>query len=97
MKILRRKKHPLLLKKTTLETEEAKNYAEEAKHSAEEAKVILLKTKKDSEEAITKFKLEAEQAKAILKKHKEAAKKNNRFFSSSELANYQIKKLETKP
>ena len=34
-----------------------------------------MKTKKDSEEAIAKFKLEAEEAKAILKKHKEAAKK----------------------
>ena len=57
-----------------LETEEAKNYAKEAKHSAEEAKVILLKTKKGSEEAMAKFKLNAEQAKAVLKKHKEAAK-----------------------
>ena len=42
------------------------------KHSAEEAKVKLLRTKKDSEEAIAKFKLEAKQAKAIIKKHKEA-------------------------
>ena len=69
MQILRRKKHPLILKKSTLETEEAKNYAEEAKHSAKDAKVILLKTKKDCEEAIAKFKHEDEQAKAILKKH----------------------------
>ena len=52
-----------------LETEKAKNYAEEVKHSAEEAKVILLKTKKNSEKVIAKFKLEAEQSKAILKKH----------------------------
>ena len=56
-----------------LETKEAKHYAEEAKYSAEEAMDKLLKTKKDSEEAIAKFKLEAEQAKAILKKHNEAA------------------------
>ena len=47
-------------------------YAEEAKHSAEEAKLILLKTKKDSDEAIAKFKLEPEQDMATLKKHKEA-------------------------
>ena len=59
----------------TLETVEAKNYAEEANHSAEEAKIILLKIKKDYEEAIAKFKLEAQQSKAIIKKHKEAAKK----------------------
>ena len=58
-----------------LETEKAKNYAEEAKPSAEKTKVILLKIKKNSEDAITQFKLEAEQAKAILKRHKEAAKK----------------------
>ena len=60
-----------------LETQKAggKKYAKQAKHSAEEAKVILLKTKKDSEEAIAKVKIEAEQAKANLKKHKEAAKK----------------------
>ena len=51
------------------------NYAEEAKRSAEEAKLILLKTKKDSEEAIARFKLEAEQAMAILKEHKDAALK----------------------
>ena len=31
----------------------------------------------ESVEAIAKFKLEAEQPKAILKKHKEAAKKQN--------------------
>ena len=53
-----------------LETKEAKNYAQEAKHSAKQAKVLLLKTKKDSEEAIAKFKLETQQPKAILKKHK---------------------------
>ena len=56
-----------------LETEEANKYAEEAKYSSEEAKVILLKTKRDSEEGIAKFKLKAEQAKA--KNHKEVAKK----------------------
>jgi hypothetical protein len=74
MKILRREKAPTDTKKslTSLETEQARNYAEEGKHSAEEAKVILLKTKKDSEEAIAKFKFEAKQAMAILKKHKEA-------------------------
>ena len=68
-------KAPTNTEKATLETEEDKNYAEEAKHSAEEAKVILLKTQKDYEEAKAKFKLEAEQAMAILKKHKEAALK----------------------
>ena len=35
----------------------------------------LLKTKKDYEEAIAKFKFEAKQAMAILKKHKEAVLK----------------------
>ena len=33
-----------------------------------------MNTKKDSEEAMAKFKLNAEQAKAVLKKYKEAAK-----------------------
>ena len=51
------KKAPTDTEKTTLETEEAKHDAEEAKHSAEEAKVKLLKPKKDSEEAIAKFKI----------------------------------------
>ena len=55
----------------------SQNCAEEAKHSAEEANVKLLRTKKDSEEAIAKFKLEAEPAKAFLKKHKEADFKKN--------------------
>ena len=64
------------MKKTTLETKEAKHDAKESKHSAEEAKIKLLKTKKDSEEAIPKFKIEAEQPKVILMKHKETAKKN---------------------
>ena len=51
-----------------------------------------MKIKKDSEEAIiAKFKLDAEQAKATLKKHKDAAKK------LPELANYQVKQLETEP
>ena len=54
------------MKKPHLIPKEANNYAKEAK-------VILLKIKKYPEEAIAKFKLEAEQAKAILKKHKEAA------------------------
>ena len=72
-------KAPIDTEIATLQTEEAKKYAEEAKHSAEEAKVILLKNqKKDCEEAIAKLKLEAEKAKAILKKHKEATKKVNR-------------------
>ena len=62
-------KAPTDTENATLETVEAKNYAEEAKHSAEEAKIILLKTKKDYEDAIAKFKLEAEQSKAIMKKH----------------------------
>ena len=43
-----------------------------------------MKTKKDAEEVIAKFKLEAEQAKAILKKQKEAAKKVKYF----DLANH---------
>ena len=73
IKILRREKTPTATKKSSLETEQARNYTEEGIHSAEEAKVILLKTKKDSEEAIAKFKFEAKQANAILKKHKEAA------------------------
>ena len=47
-------KAPSNTEKATLETEEAKNYAEEAKKSAEKAKVILLKTKKDFEEAIVR-------------------------------------------
>ena len=34
----------------------------------------------DHKEAIAKFKLEAEQAKAIIKKHKEAAKKAKLLF-----------------
>ena len=42
----------------TIKTKEANNYPGEAK-------VILLKTKKDSEEARAKFKLEAQQAMAI--------------------------------
>ena len=49
----------------------------EDKHFAEQENAILFKTKKDPEEAIGKFKLDAEQAKAILKKNKEAAKKQN--------------------
>ena len=69
------KKAPTDTEKTTLETEEAKHDAEEAKHSAEEAKVKLLKPKKDSEEAIAKFNIEAKQPKVILKKHKEVYKK----------------------
>ena len=56
-----------------LDTKEAKNYAEEPKHSAEEANVILLKTKKYSERAIAK--LEAQQAKAILRSIKKKLKK----------------------
>ena len=75
MKILRREKAPTDTEKNSFETEQARNYAEEGKHSAEEAKVILLKTKKDSEEAIAKFKVEAKKAMAILKKHKDAALK----------------------
>ena len=62
MQILRLKKQPLILKKSHLRPKKPKT---QAKHSAEEAKVILLKTKQDSEEAIAKFKLEAAQAKAI--------------------------------
>ena len=68
-------KAPTDTKKAKLDTEEAKHDAEEAKQSSEEAKVILLKTKNYSEEAIAKFKLEAEQPKAILKKDKEATTK----------------------
>ena len=37
---------PIDTKKSSLETEEARNYTKEGKHSAEEAKVILLKTQK---------------------------------------------------
>ena len=51
-------KAPTDTEKTTLDTDEAKHDAEEAKHSAEEEKVKLFKTKKDSEEAIRKFKIE---------------------------------------
>ena len=70
-------KAPTDIEKGALETHKAKNYTDEAKHSAEESKVVLLKKEKDSEEAIATFKLEAEQAKAILRKHIEAAKKLN--------------------
>ena len=70
MKISRRNKASTDTEKATLEIEEAKHYAKEA-CLAEEAKVILLKTKKDSEEAIDKFKLEAEKAMAILLSIKE--------------------------
>ena len=65
MKILRPKKHPLLLQKATLETKESNNYAEE--HSAKEAKVLLLKTKNGSEDAIAEFKLKAEHLKEALR------------------------------
>ena len=57
-------------------------------------------TKKDSEEAIAKFRLKAEQAKAILKKHKEAAKKKitrKKFVWISKLPCLQNKQLETEP
>ena len=59
-----------------------------------------MKTKKDSKEAIAKFKLEADQAKAILKKHKEAAKKLNNYkeiVSIRKLPGLQNKQLETEP
>ena len=68
-------KAPTDTENAALETEEAKNYAKEAKNYAEEAKVILLKTKRDYEEAIAQFKLKTERAKAIFKKHKEANNK----------------------
>ena len=52
--------------KSTLKADENRIDAEKAKNSAEEAK--------DTEKALAKFKLEAEKAKAILKKHNDAAK-----------------------
>ena len=52
----------------------------------------------DSEEAIAKFKLKAVQAKAILKKHNKAAKKQTKnIHKKSLLTNYQVKQLETEP
>ena len=54
---IKAEKAPTDTEKATLQTEEAKSNAKKAKHYAEEAKVILLKTKKDYEEAIAKFKL----------------------------------------
>ena len=72
---MRLKKKPLILNKPTPKTKEAKNAAKEVKHSAVEEKAILLTTQRDFDEPIDKLKLEAEQAKAILKKHTKTAKK----------------------
>ena len=58
-------------------------YTSEAQHSAEDANVILFKTKKDYEEARPKFKLEAGQAMAILRKHKVSALKQSRIRDTS--------------
>ena len=63
---IKAEKAPTDTQKATLETVEADNYAKEVNQSAKEAKVITLKTKKDLEKALAKFKVEVEQAKAIL-------------------------------
>ena len=98
---MKAEKAPTDTEKTTLDTQGAKHDAEEAKNSAEEAKVKLLKTKNYSEDAMAKFKLKADQPKAILNIIKKTAKnsKITRFFLSN-LANYQVsknKQLETEP
>ena len=64
---IKAEKAPTDTQKATLETVEADNYVKEVNQSAKEAKVITLKTKKDLEKALAKFKVEVEQAKAILR------------------------------
>ena len=77
MKILRQK-HPLLVKKPHLRPKKLKIMVKKLNILLKKQRSYDWKPKKDSEEAIGKFNLEAEHAKAILKKHKEAAKRKKK-------------------
>ena len=86
------KKAPTDADKTTLDIEEANYDAKEAKQSAVEAKVKLLKTKKDSEEAIPKLKNAAKQPNVILKKH--IKKQNLKTNLNKQITRYPKQKLK---
>ena len=78
IQIMRRKKHPLILKKPHFRPKKPKILLKKLNILQKKQRSYYWKPKKDCEEAIAKLKLEAEKAKATLKKHKEATKKVNR-------------------
>ena len=78
IQIMRQKKHPLILKKPHFRPKTPKIQQKKLNILLKKQRSYYWKPKKDCEEAIAKLKLEAEKAKAILKKHKEATKKVNR-------------------
>ena len=76
MQTLRRKKLPLILKNPHLRPKKPKIMLKKL-NILLRSKGHIIENQKDFEEPIAKFNHEAQQAKAILKKHKEAAKKQN--------------------